>query len=286
MIGFDFAVISSASKLDLASSQAARNNLHMRLKEREKKQFCRRGKTGKQNQFTCSGGEICQLTNNNIMTFISATMPPCGHTRPLLNRVLYGSDRKPHPTFRNKPHAQEYERIARSPSVPHGILSRANHLWKLNNPTTSYGGTYKATDPQSHSNQDFGLTMSTAVSSRLLRAYNKISNLKSSPCNENKQCRCDQDNSECACGTSAPCNTPFSRTNNNLYHQSQTPCAEQHKTERTPSQDTFLEHFGFGGRHHSCVTAGSNQWLKYIYPCPLTPPRAQQTSIMATSGNT
>jgi hypothetical protein len=39
MIGFDFAVISSASKLDLASSQAARNNLHMRLKEREKNSF-------------------------------------------------------------------------------------------------------------------------------------------------------------------------------------------------------------------------------------------------------
>ena len=68
MIGFDFTVISSASKLDLTSSQAARNNLHMRLKEGEKKRFCRRGKTDKQNQFTCSSEEICQLTNNNNMT--------------------------------------------------------------------------------------------------------------------------------------------------------------------------------------------------------------------------
>ena len=53
MIGLDFIVTSLTSKLDLTSSPAARSNeSHIRLREGEKKQFCRREKTDKQNQVT------------------------------------------------------------------------------------------------------------------------------------------------------------------------------------------------------------------------------------------
>ena len=138
MIGFDFTVISSTSKLDLTSSQVACKNLHLCLKEGEEKKFCRRGKTDKQNQATCSGEEIFQLINNNNMPLIPVAVTPHGHTSPLFNRFLYGSDYEPHATFKNKPHTQQCERITRSTSAPHGILPKANHLWKLNNPTKSH----------------------------------------------------------------------------------------------------------------------------------------------------
>ena len=142
------------------------------------------------------------------MALVLAAVTQYGHTEHLFNRFLYGSDVDPHSTFKNKPHAQECERTARSTSVLHGILPRANHVWRLTNTTTSYGGTYKAMDPQSHFNQDFDLVMLTAVSSHLLRTYNKIGNLKSTPCNENKNCRCDHDNSDYVCGASGSVEPP------------------------------------------------------------------------------
>ena len=273
MIGFDFTVISSTSKLGLTpSSQTSRNNLHLRLKEGDKKKFCRRGKTDKSNQITYSGEEICRLINNNNMTLTPAPVTPHGHTGPLFNRFLYGSDADPHPTFKNKPHAQECERIARSASVPHGVLPRANHLWRMNNPTTSHGGTHKAMDPQSHFNQDFGLIMSTAVSSHHLRAYNRISNLKSTPCSKNQHCRCNHDNSDCICAQPDCGNAPRFCADTGPLDQSQTLHANQHSTEMIPSQDTLSEHFSCGGgplfdvilpannRPHTCtyVAVGSN----------------------------
>ena len=244
MIGFDFTVIYSTSKLDLISSQAACKNLHI----------CCRRKTDKQNQATYSWEEILQLINSNNMALIPAAVTPHGHTIPLFNRLLYGSGVEPHTTFKNKPHTQQCERIARSTSVPHGILPRANHLWKFNNPTKSYGGTYKAIDPQSYFNQDLGVVMSTAVSSHLLRADDKISNFKPTPCSETKGCRCDPDNSDCMYGPTSSNDGLSFCANAELSDLSQTHHTRWCGTKMIPFQDTLSEHFSCVRGHPFGVT--------------------------------
>ena len=65
------------------------------------------------------------------------------------------------------------DRLCRSAVVPHGILRRANDIWRQEHPDSFYGGSHKAMDPATYFDQQLGLVISTAVSSHLLRAHNK-----------------------------------------------------------------------------------------------------------------
>ena len=75
--------------------------------------------------------------------------------------------------------------------MPHGILTRANAIWNQQHPNTFYGDSYHTMNPASHFEQNLGLIISTAISSHLLRAHNKLRYSKPVSCMDNEDCRCD-----------------------------------------------------------------------------------------------
>ena len=89
------------------------------------------------------------------------------------------------------PNGKQAEELARSISVPHGILERAKKLWKEENPDKAYGGSYHAMDPRTHFQQKLGLVISTSISSHLLCAYSKIYSVPPISCQENSTCKYD-----------------------------------------------------------------------------------------------
>ena len=71
----------------------------MRLREGEKKKFCRDGKTDKENGITYSGDDIMGLIERDNMVLISAVFSPHGHTSQIFNRLIYEHDTEPHRIF-------------------------------------------------------------------------------------------------------------------------------------------------------------------------------------------
>ena len=78
--------------------------------------------------------------------------------------------------------ALEAARLMRSPIAPHGILRRANVIWRSEHPESFYGGSYKCMDPWTHFDQQLGLVISTAISSHLLRAHNRMTSRRPMEC--------------------------------------------------------------------------------------------------------
>jgi len=64
-------------------------------------------------------------------------------------------------------------------------------LWRRDHPDTPYGESFSAMTPTRHFEQKFGLVISTAVSSHLLRANNKIRSKPPVQCLVSELCHCD-----------------------------------------------------------------------------------------------
>ena len=125
-------------------------------------------------QVTLSGDEITGDYLRQNMALLPFAISPHGHLGSLAEQFLYGYDPLPLSEFAaDRPNALMAARICRSRVVPHGILDRANKIWRQEHPDSFYGGSYKATDPKTHFDQQLGLVISTAISSHLLRAHAK-----------------------------------------------------------------------------------------------------------------
>ena len=84
----NLAVVPPAARLTSSSPnfQSARSKeLFLRLREREKKKFCRDGKADKENDVSYSGDEIMGLIERDNMVLIPAAFSPHGHTGQLSN---------------------------------------------------------------------------------------------------------------------------------------------------------------------------------------------------------
>ena len=90
-------------------------------------------------------------------------------------------------------HAKSAKALARSYKVPSGALKRADELWRESNPDTPFGDSYRAMTPSKHFEQQFGLVISTAVSSHLLRTNNLNRSKLPPQCYADKSCKCRED---------------------------------------------------------------------------------------------
>ena len=230
MLGLDITMVPPAKELtsSTSNSQTARSKeLYMRLREGEKKKFCRDGKTDKRTGVTYSGEEIMHLMERDNLALIPVAVTPHGHTSPLFNRLLYGHDTEPHTTFKNKPCANTCEESARSTKVPHNMLGRANYIWRTTHPQEFYGGSYKAMDPRTHFDQTLGLIMSTSITSHLLRAHKRVRTLQPT--------RMTPDDDTVS-------TTSVTTATTSPTHTEQEPRSTT-EGQHNPSQDTLGEHF-------------------------------------------
>jgi hypothetical protein len=173
-LGVDVTVVSSAPLPHPDTSVARKNEIKLRLREGERKKFQRRGRSDKDTQMTLSGDDITGEYLRQNMALLPFAVSPHGRLGSLAEQFLYGSDPLPVPDFAaDRPNALAAARICRSRVVPHGILERANSIWRHEHPDSSFSGSYKAMDPKTHFDQQLGLVISTAISSHLLRAHAK-----------------------------------------------------------------------------------------------------------------
>lgn len=192
-LGFDVTIISSKPSHSTTTKAARLNEIKLRLRDGEKKKFTRCGKTDKDTGITLTGDQIIKRiihNRNRRMALLPIAISPHGHIGNLTERFLYGTDPDPLPTFApTRRYAKEAAELAISPTVPRGLLLRANTIWREKHPEIPYSGSYKAMDPRVHFDQKLGLLISTAISSHLLRAHFKND---SSPhiCPGAKKCVC------------------------------------------------------------------------------------------------
>ena len=94
-------------------------------------------------------------------------------------------------------HAAAADRVARSPKVPRAILEKADKIWRKENPNLHYGGSYRAMTPSVYFDQQLGLTISTAISSHIIRAYNKNKSKAPIQCLIDVECNCERSETDC-----------------------------------------------------------------------------------------
>ena len=70
----------------------------------------------------------------------------------------------------SKPNAIRAAKLATSLKVPYNILQRANDLWRFKRPGEFFGGSYKAMNPKTYVNQQFGRLVCVANGSHINRA--------------------------------------------------------------------------------------------------------------------
>ena len=125
----------------------------------------RRGKTDGDTGITLTGDQMIRRIIHNRerrMALLPIAISPHGHVGSLTERFLYGTDPDPLPSFiSTRRYAQEAAELAISPTVPRGLLPRANVLWHESHPEISYSGSYKAMDPRVYFDQQLGLIIST-----------------------------------------------------------------------------------------------------------------------------
>ena len=126
----------------------ASKNYCLRLREEEKKKFCRDGKTDKHSGiFICSGDEIMGRIERDNVVLIPTAATLHGHNSPLFNRLLYRHDTETHRVFKDRPNANICEDLERSTRTPHAILEWVNSIWRALHPREFYGESYKTMDP-------------------------------------------------------------------------------------------------------------------------------------------
>ena len=127
------------------------------------------------------------------MGFIPFAVSPGGHIGGLGSALLYGNDPLPCPEFKRQDGTKCVNAEAaykRSTKMPHGILRRANDIWKRKNPNLSFSGSYKAMDPMTWFNQQLGLVTCNVVSSHLIRAHGKNRTKRPVRCLVDEECQC------------------------------------------------------------------------------------------------
>ena len=177
MLGFDVTVISSCASSDPSDPRAAPlKNSSLRLQEGEKKKYNRRGHTDKTTRVTSTGDELIGGLHDINSALIPITVNEFGEFGSLFNKFLYGTAALPLPVFdpETQRNAKTMAQIARSKKVPHGVLPRANAIWKKEHPDEFYGYSYKAMDPTTWAEQQLGLVTSTATANHILRAHGKV----------------------------------------------------------------------------------------------------------------
>ena len=195
-VGLDVVIIhSNASSSPSISRTARQNELKLRLWNGEKKKYQRRGKTDKQTMISLSGDDIIGEILDQNMGFIPFAVSPGGHIGGLGSALLYGNDPLPCPEFKRRDktkcvNAEAAYKLACSTKMPHGILRRANDIWKRKNPNLSFSGSYKAMDPMSWCNQQLGLVTCNVVSSHLIRAHGKNRTKRPVRCLVDEECQC------------------------------------------------------------------------------------------------
>ena len=195
LVGIDVVFIHSNASSSSTSKTARKNELDLRLWNGEKKKYQRRGKTDKTTLISLSGDDIIGEILAQNMGFIPCAVSPGGHLGGLFNAFLYGGDPLPCPDFKRKDgtkliNATAAYKLACSSKMPHGLLQRANELWKINNSNISYSGSYKAMDPMTWFNQQLGLITCNVVSSHLIRAHGKNRRKRPVRCLVDKECAC------------------------------------------------------------------------------------------------
>ena len=126
------------------------------------------------------------------MGFLPFDVSAHGRIGSLMRRFLYGVDPLPSPDFTDgRIHAVAADRLARSYKVPHGLLKRADFLWRRH-PGKFYGDSYKAMTPSQYFDQKLGLVISTAVSAHLLCAHHRVHPLGPVRCLIDTECQCDE----------------------------------------------------------------------------------------------
>ena len=165
--------------------------------------FQRRGKSCKDTGVTLTGDEIVGSILRAGMSFLPIALSAHGRIGSLFRRFLYGIDPIEPPSFaKDRIHSPAAERLARSHRVPRALLERADLVWRCENPDKPYGEPYLALMPSRHFEQKFGLVISTAVSSHLLRAHNKIRSKPPVKCLVSDLCQCDDVSVPRSCGDS------------------------------------------------------------------------------------
>ena len=180
-LGFDVVFVPTKNKnVSSISTDVARSNEYkLRLREGERGKFQREGASCKDSMVTMSGDDIIGSIIKNSMALVPIAVTAHGRLGSLFERFLYGTDPLPPPDFMDdRPNAAAAWRIATSPTVPSGVLKRADDLWRSHNPNRFYGNSYKATTPSMWFNKQLGLRISTAVSAHLIRAHNKNKSAK------------------------------------------------------------------------------------------------------------
>ena len=105
--------------LCFVSQATCSRELFLRLREGEKKKYCRDGKTDKKSGIFYSGGDIMSLIERDIIILAPTSITSHGHTGPLFNQLLYGHKTQPHGHFRDRPNGQIVEEYAWSANVPY-----------------------------------------------------------------------------------------------------------------------------------------------------------------------
>src|SRR6056300_927183 len=88
---------------------------------------------------------------------------------------LYGTAPLPLPSYgEDRPYGTKMAERSISEVVPSGVLKRASDIWRNTRPGEFFGGSYRAMDPTSWANQQFGLITCVAHGNHMLRAIQKI----------------------------------------------------------------------------------------------------------------
>jgi hypothetical protein len=211
MLGFDVVCVGSKPARITPTEAARKKEIKLRLRDGEKGKFCRKGKTCKETGITLTGDEIIKEIIDDDMALVPVAVSPHGHIGSLFERFLYGTDAMEMADYIDtRIHAEAADRLARSAKVPRAVLERADKIWRRDNPSLHYGGSYRAMTPSVYFDQQFGLVISSAISSHLIRAHNKNKTKKPVRCGVDKECKCEPSDlsaeSQCTggCSVSTP----------------------------------------------------------------------------------
>ena len=151
-LGFDVTIVSSKPKFSTQTKAARKQEYKLRLREGEKGKFQQKKKTDRRTNITLSGDEIMEYLLDHGMVLLPLAITPHGHLGTFFERFLYGKDAFL-PEFNDRPWAEKMARESTSKHVPRKILQHANTLWRQSNPNSFYSGSYKASDPMTHFDQ-------------------------------------------------------------------------------------------------------------------------------------
>ena len=108
----------SQLKTNISQHLAARcHELHLRLRQGEKRKFCWQTQTDKERQVTLSGDEIIGNIIQNTMALIPIAVSPHSRIGSLFECFLYGEESYPMDFYSNdRPNDKQAEQLARSAS--------------------------------------------------------------------------------------------------------------------------------------------------------------------------